>query len=121
MPKKPKEIELKSKNYDKLKPVVQLWLPALATLYFTLSQIWGLPAAEEVVGTIAAVVTFLGAVLGISAKNYNKHKDGSFVVNETDPMKDTYSLEIDTPMEQIPKNKEVRLRVRNDSQKNHGL
>jgi hypothetical protein len=57
--------------YDFLKRAAQIYIPALGTLYFTVSQIWGLPSPEEVVGTIVAVDTFLGVILGISSSSYN--------------------------------------------------
>ncbi len=66
---------LTNKTYDVLKWIAQIVLPALGALYFGLSQIWGLPFGEEVVGTIAVVDTFLGALLGISTAQYNKTKD----------------------------------------------
>ena len=50
-------------------------LPAAGTLYFTLAGIWGLPYGEQVVGTITAVDTFLGVILGISTSQYNKTVD----------------------------------------------
>ena len=59
-----------NKTYDVLKYIAQIVLPAIATLYFALSQIWGLPYGEEIVGTITAVDAFLGALLGISSKQY---------------------------------------------------
>ena len=65
-------MKMSNKQYDILKWIAQILLPALGTLYFALSKIWGFPFATEVVGTIAAVDTFLGAVLGISTANYNK-------------------------------------------------
>lgn len=68
---------LSNSNYDFLKWVAQILLPAFATLYFALSQIWGLPYAEEVVGTITAIDAFLGALLGISTHLYNKEDGGS--------------------------------------------
>ena len=40
--------------------------------YFALAGIWGLPYGEQVVGTITAIDTFLGVLLGISSANYNK-------------------------------------------------
>ncbi len=61
----------KNKTYDILKWIAIVILPALGTLYFALSQIWGLPYGEEIIGTIAAVDTFLGALLGISTNKYN--------------------------------------------------
>ncbi len=63
---------LSNRAYDILKWIAQIVLPALGALYFGLSSIWGLPYGEEVVGTIAVVDTFLGALLGISTAQYNK-------------------------------------------------
>lgn len=65
---------LNNKMYDILKYIAQIVLPAIATLYFALSQIWGLPYGEEIVGTITAVDCFLGALLGISTAQYKKGK-----------------------------------------------
>ena len=65
-------MKLNNKAYDVLKYIAQIVLPALATLYFALSKIWGLPYGEEIVGTISAIDVFLGALLGISSMNYNK-------------------------------------------------
>lgn len=61
-----------NKMYDVLKWITQYLLPALGTLYFALAGIWGLPYGEQVVGTITAVDTFLGVLLGISSAQYNK-------------------------------------------------
>ena len=58
--------------YDALKFIAQIFLPAVGTLYFALAQIWGLPYAEQIVGTITAVDAFLGALLGISTMQYKK-------------------------------------------------
>lgn len=63
---------LSNKAYDVLKFVAMIVLPGLGTLYFTLSQIWGLPFGEEIVGTISAIDVFLGALLGLSSVSYNK-------------------------------------------------
>lgn len=65
-------MKLSNKTYDVLKWVVILFLPALGTLYFTLSGIWGLPYGEQVVGTITAFDTFLGVILGVSTVQYKK-------------------------------------------------
>ena len=51
-------------------------LPAMATLYKALSAVWAWPYANEVVTTITAADTFLGAVLCISAATYNYNKEG---------------------------------------------
>ena len=64
-----------NETYDKLKWVAIILLPALGTLYFALSSIWGLPYGEQIVGTITAIDCFLGALLGISTAKYNKGGD----------------------------------------------
>ena len=65
---------MSDKMYDVLKWIAQILLPAAATLYFALSQIWGLPYGEEIVGTITAFDAFLGALLGITSAVYNKSR-----------------------------------------------
>lgn len=59
-----------NKTYDALKWIAQYFLPALGTLYFALAGIWDLPYGEQIVGSITAIDTFLGVLLGISTKNY---------------------------------------------------
>lgn len=68
-------MKLPDKWYDILKWIAQILLPAIATLYFALSKIWGLPYGEEIVGTISAIDVFLGALLGISTHFYNKDSE----------------------------------------------
>ena len=65
-------MKMKNEVYDILKYTAQIVLPAAGTLYFALASIWGLPCGEQVVGTITAVDTFLGAILEISKSSYNK-------------------------------------------------
>lgn len=62
---------LSNKQYDILKWVALVLLPALGTLYFALAGIWGFPYGEQIVGTITAIDTFLGVILGISTVQYN--------------------------------------------------
>ena len=63
---------MSNKMYDILKWITTVVLPAIGTLYFALAGIWDFPYADQVVGTITAVVTFLGIVLGISSVQYKK-------------------------------------------------
>ena len=65
-------MRMENKTYDILKYVAQILIPAIATLYFSVSQIWGLPYGEQIVGTLTAVDAFLGVCLGISSDNYHK-------------------------------------------------
>ena len=66
-------MKLTNKQYDILKWIAQYLLPAIGTLYFAISNIWGLPYGEEIVGTITAFDTFLAVIMGISTSNYKKN------------------------------------------------
>ena len=66
---------MSNKTYNILKWIAMYLLPALGTLYFAIASIWGLPYGEQIVGTITAVDTFLGVILGISTVQYNKRVD----------------------------------------------
>jgi hypothetical protein len=65
-------MKMNNNVYDVLKWIALILLPALGTFYFALAGIWNFPYAEQVVGTITAVDTLLGALLGISNANYKK-------------------------------------------------
>lgn len=65
-------MKLSNKVYDVLKWIALYFLPAAGTLYFALASVWGLPYGEQIVGTITAVDTFLGVILGISSTQYKK-------------------------------------------------
>lgn len=61
---------MSNKTYDILKNIALIVLPALATLWLTISKIWGLPYGEEIAATITAIDVFLGALLKISSVYY---------------------------------------------------
>lgn len=63
-----------NKVYDVLKWITQIFVPAVATLYFALAGIWGFPYGEQIVGTLTAIDTFLGVLLGISNHQYKKEQ-----------------------------------------------
>ena len=65
-------MKMSDKVYNVLKWFAMYLLPASGTLYFALAGIWGFPYGEQIVGTITAVDTFLGVLLGISTAQYNK-------------------------------------------------
>ena len=68
---------MSDKVYNILKFIAQILLPALGTLYFALSSIWGsnvFPYGEQVVGTLTAIDAFLGALLGLTSYSYNHKK-----------------------------------------------
>lgn len=100
--------------YDKLKYAALVLLPALASLYFGLDQIWGLPKAVEVVGTITIFDTFLGMLLRKSSQAYeasDERFDGHIDVTKDEGDK-KYSLNVDgDPAKVLEKNDEVTFKV----------
>lgn len=68
---------LDNKVYDVLKWLALIALPALATLVSVVLPLWNIVdegTTTAIVGTITAVATFLGALLGVSTVKYNKQK-----------------------------------------------
>lgn len=68
-------MKMSNKIYNILKWIAMYFLPALGTLYFALAGIWNFPYGENIVGSITAIDTFLGVLLGISTSQYNKNKN----------------------------------------------
>ena len=65
-------MSISNKTYDTLKWIAMYLLPGATTLWLALAGIWGLPYGEQIGGTIAAVDTFVGVLLGLSSARYNK-------------------------------------------------
>lgn len=101
-------------TYNILKKLVQIVIPAVSSLYFGLSQIWGLPWGEEIVGTLALLATFLGVLLGISTNKYNNSPDaydGEVVISDSPTGTKLFSLELNGDPEQIETMDQVRFKV----------
>ena len=90
-------MKLSNRTYDILKELTTVWLPALGTLYFALSGIWGFPYGEQIVGTITAIVTFLGVCLHLSTGNYRAEKEQD-TFNEDDI--EMYEVEADEDIDE---------------------
>ena len=105
---------LSDKTYDFVKRLVQIILPAFSALYFGLAQIWGLPAAEEVVGTIALLTTFLGVVLGISTSTYKSSGaayDGRVLVTIPEDGPKQFMLELNGDPEELENRESITFKV----------
>lgn len=66
---------LNDKIYEILKWVALIALPALATLISVVLPLWNVVdegTTNAIVGTITALATFLGALLGVSTMKYRK-------------------------------------------------
>jgi hypothetical protein len=104
-------------QYDFLKALAQYVLPAAGVLYYALSGFWGFPHPMEVVGTITAVDTFLGVVLGALKKQYLGSADafdGTLHLDGTDPNAVVLSkLVVDTPGNMLAGQDSVTLKVQN--------
>lgn len=105
---------LNNRTYDLTKRLVTVILPSFGALYFGLSQIWGLPAGEQVVGTIALLTTFLGIVLNVSLSQY-QNSDAAFdgkVVPIEDGGRTAYSFQLDEGVAQkLDSASAIRFRV----------
>lgn len=107
---------LPKRVYDPLKFLAQILLPALGALYFGLAGIWGLPAAEQVVGTIVVVDTFLGVILGLSARVYSNSDerfDGTIEISET-PTKKTFAFDLNGEAEKLEGKNEAVFKVQKE-------
>ena len=100
------------KMYDYLKWLAQVVLPGIGATYFALAGLWGLPAAEEVAGTVLVVDTFLGVLLGLSQVSYGKQVGGGVAnVIPKDGGGLTYSLVLDDDPADLVNMKEIRFKV----------
>ena len=97
-------------TYDKLKWVAQILLPGISTLWFTISSLWQLPYAAQILGTIAAINLFVGGLVGISKSNYPG--DGTMIVDTSDPDKDIYRMELSDPVEDLSNKDSVTFKVK---------
>lgn len=104
---------MSNRTYDFLKWIAQIFLPAVGTLYFALSNLWHLPKVNEVIGTITAVDAFLGLLLKKSSDTYNKSDekfDGSLAVDKTKE-EPKVSLDLDKGVDSLDDNDEVLVKV----------
>jgi hypothetical protein len=104
---------LSNKNYDRLKKITTIVLPAMVTLWLTIANVWDLPNSQEVGLTLGAINTFLGVVLGVATNTYNKSDekfDGQINVLQGDD-KTTMQLELDKGPEVLKEQDVVAFRV----------
>lgn len=113
--------QLSDKMYERFKFFVHIVLPAGGVLYASLSQFWGFPKVQEVVGSINAVALFLGVILRISSSNYSAAlpagtpaaPDGSFIITENVEGKKTVTLSLDRDPEEVVNKDVIVFKVEN--------
>lgn len=117
-PRRTQVTAMSDKTFDFLRGIAQIWLPAIGAFYFTIATIWHLPASEEVVGTIVALDTLLGIGLGYSRKKYLDSEaiyDGTLEITQRPADRpDLYSLDLSTPLQDVPGKTVVTLKVHNN-------
>lgn len=69
-------MKLTNRAYDTLKFIALVLLPGFSAAYFGLAQIWGLPHAEQIVGTATVIDTLLGLLLKASSSNHDSADEG---------------------------------------------
>lgn len=109
----PPSYVLGHKAYEAIKWTTQIVLPASGSLYFGLSQTWGFPNGEAVVGTITLLTTFLGVILGLSNHGYKRSDarfDGDIDITETEHSTQ-YSLNLNEPPENLSTRSEVTFKI----------
>lgn len=112
-PKTP-SLVLSQPTYELFKKGALVVLPAIGTLYFVLSQIWGLPDADKVVGTIGALTLFLGGSTAVSSSRYNNSDakyDGSIDVSEENDIKKFLLNLHDGDVQNLDKKKDVTFKI----------
>lgn len=102
--------------YDRIKFVALIGLPALGTLYFALAGIWGLPYADQIVGTIAAIDTALGLWVKYLSVQHDKLPEilgGDLVVTENPETneRELYLAVSQAGYDLLPKSNRVTLKV----------
>lgn len=106
---------LSDQLYKALHFLAMIALPAAGALYFALAGIWNLPDAQQVVGSIVAVDTFLGVLIGIGNKSYdasNAKYDGEMEIHPEDANgARLFQLNLDGPAENLADKKQVSFKV----------
>jgi hypothetical protein len=108
-------------TYDTWKDIITIVFPGAGALYAGLALIWGFPFAEEVVGTIALIVTFGSILLKVASKQYENAQPapplegGMVVVNTTSISADPVSASFTVDPLTLPTGTDLLMTVRNDS------
>lgn len=63
-------MKISNKTYDVLKWLSMIAIPAVEAFWLTVGKVWGFPHLTEIGTTIAAVGVLIGALIGVSSKNY---------------------------------------------------
>ena len=62
---------MSNSTYNFIRFLAEIAISAIGTLYFAITEIWGLPYGQQVVATCAALSTFLGIFTEWQRYKYN--------------------------------------------------
>ena len=104
---------MNNRMYDRLKLAVLIVLPALGSLYFGLSQIWGFPAGEAVVGSISLISVTFGTIVDQASSRFKQSgADGQLIVNEDPNAEEPYSLELHHELPELAEKDQILFGVK---------
>jgi hypothetical protein len=115
-PTSPQGYFMNSHVYDILKKMVQIVLPAFGVFYMSIGAAWGLPGTKQVSDTIIAVCTFIGVLLAVSSRSYNKSDaqyDGALDITQNEDGSKVYSLNLNDDTSILDSKKNVNFKVHN--------
>ena len=104
-----------SKLFDVLKWMTLILIPAIVAAVINLGDLWALPNAGKIAGTIAIFNTVLGVAIGVSAIKYNasdEKYDGVIDPMTANSQTSENALRLSTDEYDAANQKEVLLKVK---------
>lgn len=107
-------------TYDFLQKLVRVGLPGLATLYLGFADLWNLPNAIEVAGSLTLLAVFLGSLLTKSSADFKRtNEPAAGFVQQTGVDPDTGIPSLALTLSKLPQElldkKTITLKVDNPS------
>lgn len=106
---------------SKIVPIVPLMslviLPGMATVFYGVWTLLGLPYGIHILGVVSFISLVSGTYVSVTKTPlFPAEVDGEFNIIETDTGS-TYSLDLDTNPEDLPRKKAITFRVQRDTHK----
>lgn len=108
---------LSNSAYNVVKKSATIVLPALSAFYIAIAQIWNFDHVDQVVGTLAALNTFLGVIIQLSKKSYYASSApyvGEIKVQNVGEKK-VFSLVVDGDPEELENMNSANFKINSDT------
>lgn len=86
-------MKFSNKQFDTIKWIALVLIPASATLVLTVGKIWGLPYYDNIAATITAFGLFLAAIIGVSASQFNAMANEEVATEVSEGVEDNGTLD----------------------------